>query len=46
MSTLSRRTFASLAFATAIAFGAGSAQAQAPKQITLDFATYNPVSCS
>jgi sulfonate transport system substrate-binding protein len=44
MSTFSRRTFASLALATAAAFAAGAAHAQAPKQITLDFATYNPVS--
>ncbi len=44
MSNLSRRTFASLAFATAAVFAAGAVQAQAPKQITLDFATYNPVS--
>ena len=44
MSTFSRRTFAQLAFATAVAFGAGSAQAQALKEIRLDYATYNPVS--
>ncbi len=44
MSTFSRRTFASLALATAVTFAAGAASAQAPKQITLDFATYNPVS--
>ncbi len=43
MSTLSRRTFAQIAFAAAV-FGAGAAQAQAPKEIRLDFATYNPVS--
>jgi sulfonate transport system substrate-binding protein len=44
MSNLSRRTFAALAFSTALALGANVAQAQAVKEIRLDFATYNPVS--
>jgi sulfonate transport system substrate-binding protein len=44
MSTFSRRTFNGLLLATAIAFSAGSAHAQAVKEIRLDFATYNPVS--
>jgi sulfonate transport system substrate-binding protein len=44
MSNLSRRTFSSLAFAATLALGAGVAQAQAVKEIRLDFATYNPVS--
>jgi sulfonate transport system substrate-binding protein len=43
MSTLSRRTFAALAFSAA-AFAALPAQSQAVKEIRLDFATYNPVS--
>ena len=44
MSNLSRRTFSSLAFAASLALGAGAANAQAVKEIRLDFATYNPVS--
>ena len=44
MSTFSRRTFAQLAFATAAVLATGVAQAQAPKEIRLDYATYNPVS--
>jgi sulfonate transport system substrate-binding protein len=44
MSNLSRRTFSALAFSTALAFGAGVANAQAVKEIRLDYATYNPVS--
>ena len=44
MSNLSRRTFATLTAATILAFAAPSAEAQAVKEIRLDFATYNPVS--
>jgi sulfonate transport system substrate-binding protein len=44
MSNLSRRTFATLTTAAILAFAASSAQAQAIKEIRLDFATYNPVS--
>jgi sulfonate transport system substrate-binding protein len=44
MSNLSRRTFTGLAFSTALAFSAGAANAQAVKEIRLDYATYNPVS--
>ncbi len=44
MSIISRRTFAGLATAAALALGAGGAHAQAVKEIRLDFATYNPVS--
>jgi sulfonate transport system substrate-binding protein len=44
MSNLSRRTFSALAISAAFALGAGAANAQAVKEIRLDFATYNPVS--
>jgi sulfonate transport system substrate-binding protein len=44
MSTISRRTFSIVALAAGLAFGTGQASAQAPKEIRLDFATYNPVS--
>jgi sulfonate transport system substrate-binding protein len=44
MSNLSRRTFTGLVVSAALALGAGAAQAQAVKEIRLDFATYNPVS--
>ncbi|MGL4239922.1 MAG: aliphatic sulfonate ABC transporter substrate-binding protein, partial [Beijerinckiaceae bacterium] len=44
MSIISRRTFSGLATAAVLAFGAGAANAQAVKEIRLDFATYNPVS--
>jgi sulfonate transport system substrate-binding protein len=44
MPNFSRRTFTSLAFGTAFAVSAGQAFAQSPKEIRLDFATYNPVS--
>jgi sulfonate transport system substrate-binding protein len=44
MPIFSRRTFASIAFGAALAVSAGQAFAQSPKEIRLDFATYNPVS--
>jgi sulfonate transport system substrate-binding protein len=44
MSIFSRRTFAGLALSTTFALAAGSALAQAVKEIRLDYATYNPVS--
>jgi sulfonate transport system substrate-binding protein len=42
--TLSRRFLLSVGLAAGLAGLAGSALAQAPKEIRLDFATYNPVS--
>ena len=42
MTTITRRT--ALAAALALALPAGFAQAQAPKEIVIDWATYNPVS--
>jgi sulfonate transport system substrate-binding protein len=44
MSIISRRTFTGLAAAAALALAGGAANAQAVKEIRLDFATYNPVS--
>jgi sulfonate transport system substrate-binding protein len=44
MSIISRRAFAGLATAAALALAGGAAEAQAVKEIRLDFATYNPVS--
>jgi sulfonate transport system substrate-binding protein len=44
MSNFSRRTFTALAATAAFGFLASAAQAQAAKEIRLDFATYNPVS--
>jgi sulfonate transport system substrate-binding protein len=44
MSNFSRRTFTALAATAAFGFLASVAQAQAVKEIRLDFATYNPVS--
>src|SRR3712207_7227152 len=41
---LSRRSLLSLSFAAGLASLSGAAFAQAPKEIRLDFATYNPVS--
>jgi sulfonate transport system substrate-binding protein len=44
MSIISRRTFTGLATAASFALLGGVANAQAVKEIRLDFATYNPVS--
>lgn len=44
MSNLSRRTFSSFLLGTAFALAAGAANAQAVKEIRLDYASYNPVS--
>jgi sulfonate transport system substrate-binding protein len=42
--TVSRRSLLSLGFAAGLAGLSGNAFAQAPKEIRIDFATYNPVS--